>query len=123
MSIGRDVLASRAGFKFATVDVPEWGGSVRVRELSAAEVAEVQALAMAAVADGQIANRGALLQFQAQVVIAGWVDDAGANVLTGADTVDILAQPAAIVARLAETITKLSGMGASGPAVEAAKNA
>lgn len=126
MSLGRDALANKASFKRATVEVPELGGMVLVRELSAAEATRVQGIAMGAVDQDtkKLRDVSALLQFQAQVIIAGWIDDDGNNVLTQADTDMILAQPAAVVERIAEAITKLSGMTGKTPEapLEAAKN-
>ena len=63
---------------------------------------------------------------QAEVVVAGWIDDAGANVLTASDVDSVLAQPSKIVALLSKEISKLSGMEAAETAeatpVEEAKN-
>ncbi len=126
MSVGREAL-SKATFKRATVAVPEWGGDALIRELSAAEVAKVQQIANTAVdmATRTVRDVAALARFQAEVVVAGWIDDAGANVLTAEDVDSVLAQPSKIVALLSKEISKLSGMEAAETAeapVEEAKN-
>ena len=114
MSVGREAL-SKATFKRATVAVPEWGGDALIRELSAAEVAKVQQIANTAVdmATRTVRDVAALARFQAEVVVAGWIDDAGANVLTAEDVDSVLAQPSKIVALLSKEISKLSGMEAA----------
>ena len=126
MSVGREALG-KATFKRATVAVPEWGGDALIRELSAAEVAKVQQIANTAVdmATRTVRDVAALARFQAEVVVAGWIDDAGANVLTASDVDSVLAQPSKIVSLLSKEISKLSGMEAAETAeapVEEAKN-
>ena len=126
-NVGREALG-KATFKRATVAVPEWGGDALIRELSAAEVAKVQQIANTAVdmATRTVRDVAALARFQAEVVVAGWIDDAGANVLTAADVDSVLAQPSKIVSLLSKEISKLSGMETAETAeatpVEEAKN-
>lgn len=127
MSVGREAL-NKVTFKRAVVDVPEWGGNALIRELSAAEVARVQQIANTAVdmVTRTVKDVSALARFQAEVVVSGWIDDAGSNVLTTADVDAVLAQPSKIVALLSKEISRLSGMEAPETAeespVEEAKN-
>ena len=126
-NVGREALG-KATFKRATVNVPEWGGDALIRELSAAEVARVQQIANTAVdmTTRTVRDVAALARFQVEVVVAGWIDDAGANVLTASDVDSVLAQPSKIVSLLSKEISKLSGMEAAETAeatpVEEAKN-
>ena len=62
-----------------------------------------------------------MIRFQTLVIVAGWVDEAGANVLTADDATALEEQPAAIIARIADAITELSGLGAGEAPVDAAK--
>ena len=127
MSVGREAL-SKVTFRRMAVDVPEWGGDALIRELSAAEVARVQQIANTAVdmATRTVKDVSALARFQAEVVVSGWIDDAGNNVLTTADVDAVLAQPSKIVALLSKEISRLSGMetpeAAEGTPLEEAKN-
>lgn len=125
-TVGREVLGSKRAFKRAVVNVPEWGGDVHIRELSAAEVARVQQIATSAVdvATRTVTDVTALARFQAAVVVAGWVDEDGANELTDADIDSVLEQPSKVVALLSQNISRLSGMeSAEGvDALAAAKN-
>ena len=109
--VGREAL-NKATFKRAVVHVPEWGGDVHIRELSAAEVASVQKIATSAVdlTTRTVTDTTALARFQAAVIVAGGGDENGAHVLTDADIDTVLAQPSQIVVRLAQEISRLSGM-------------
>lgn len=120
-SIGRDVLTRRAGFRRATVAVPEWGGDVQIRELSAGEILDIARIQ----AQGGDKATSSLL---AHMLICGCVDDHGAALFTADDASDILAMPSGIVTRIANEISQLSGAGAitgsdAGRAVDDAKNA
>lgn len=108
-TVGRDVLTRRAGFRRRRVAVPEWGGDVAIRELSAGEVLQISAIQ----AEGGKTSTRAVL---AHMLVFGWIDDDGANLFTAADSDDLLALPAAIVTRIANEISTLSG---SGPVVGA----
>lgn len=125
-TVGREVLGNKRAFKRAVVDVPEWGGDVHIRELSAAEVARVRGIATGAVnvTTRTVTDVAALARFQAAVVVAGWVDDNGVNELTDADIDGVLEQPSKIVERLAEEIARLSGieLAENADALAAAKN-
>lgn len=120
-SIGRDALTRRAGFKRAAVAVPEWGGDVQIRELSAGEILHIAHIQ----AHGGDAATSALL---AHMLICGWIDDNGVNVFTPDDAEAILAMPSGIVTRIANEISQLSGAGPltggnAADAVADAKNA
>lgn len=110
-TVGRDVL-SRVTFKRITVDVPEWGGEAWIREMSSAEVARVQQIAIAAVdvVTRTVTDVTALARFQAMVVVAGWIDAEGHNCLTETDVDLVLGQPSKVVALLSSEICKLSGI-------------
>jgi hypothetical protein len=116
-TVGREVL-SRATFKRATVEVPEWGGQVCIRELSAAEVARVQQMAQSAVdvATRRVVDPVALARFQAKLVVMGWIDDDGRNVLAESDLDAVLEQPSQVVALVSREISRLSGMEAAAAA-------
>jgi hypothetical protein len=119
-NLGREAL-NKDTFKRMVVEVPEWGGTALIRELSAAEVARVQQIANDAVdvATRTVKDASALARFQAEVVVAGWIDDSGNNVLTLADVDNVLAQPSKIVILLSREISKLSGMEATSSIEEA----
>ncbi len=121
-SIGRDVLTRRAGFKRAAVNVPEWGGDVQIRELSAGEILHIAHIQSKG-------GDGATSALLAHMLICGWIDDNGVNVFTAEDESAILAMPSGIVTRIANEISQLScagsitGGGSAADAVADAKNA
>ena len=111
-TVGREVLGSKRAFKRAVVNVPEWGGDVHIRELTAIEVARAQQIAASAVdvASRKVIDVTALARFQAAMIVAGWVDENGANELTDADIDGVLEQPSKVVALLSQEIAHLSGI-------------
>lgn len=125
MILGKEALAGRSAFRRGVVHVPEWGGDIQIRELSAMEKAQAVTVAtgMVDAETKSIRDATQLIRFQTLVIVAGWVDEAGANVLTADDATALEEQPAAIIARIADAITELSGLGAGEAPVDAAKNA
>ena len=120
-SIGRDVLTRRAGFKRATVAVPEWGGDVQIRELSAGEILHIPLIQ-------ETHKDHATPRVLAHMLISGWIDDNGVNLFTWDDYDNLIAMPAGIVTRIANEISQLSGAGSlvdgnAAGAVADAKNA
>lgn len=111
-TVGREVLGSKRAFKRAVVNVPEWGGDVHIRELTAIEVARAQQIAASAVdvASRKVIDVTALARFHAAMIVAGWVDENGANELTDADIDGVLEQPSKVVALLSQEIAHLSGI-------------
>ena len=111
-TVGREVLGSKRAFKRAVVNVPEWGGDVHIRELTAIEVARAQQIAASAVdvASRKVIDVTALARFQAAMIVAGWGDENGANELTDADIDGVLEQPSKVVALLSQEIAHLSGI-------------
>ena len=104
--VGREVFL-RAVLKTETVDVPEWGGPILLRELSAAQVVEFVRMNRAQ-AD---TDPGADMHRAAWTVIACWVDEAGDPILTEDDMAMLLAtQPASLINRISVRAAVLSGM-------------
>lgn len=105
MGVGREAL-SRSVLRRASVEMPEWGGPVTVRELTAAEQAEVLALSMAAVdVDGKaVRDIRQTIRIEAMMVVYGWIDDTGANVLGPDDLDQLMQQPYPLIQRLAMAV-------------------
>jgi hypothetical protein len=88
------------GFRRDILDVPEWGGKVIIRELSAGEILEIARIQM----QGDSAQ-GVL----AAMLIGGWIDADGNNLFTWDDEEALAALPAGIVTRIANAVSELSG--------------
>lgn len=90
--------------------VAAWGGTILIRELTAAEVENVRALASVAVKNGQIADNSALGTFSRTLIAAGWINEDGSRVLTDEEA-DLLADESnQVVEDIADAISKLSGL-------------
>ena len=94
----RSVL-SADDFQYADVDCPEWGGSVRVRGLTAGERSSVQRKIK--VNDQQ--------DLEVTVVIFGTVDQNGDRLFTKNDRDQLKQKSNAVITRIAKRILELSG--------------
>lgn len=106
-TLGREVFNASV-LKTKRLKVPEWDGEIIVRELSAAQTAELAAFGPTG--DVQLDPHSAL-RVAAWAVVAAWVDEEGSPVLTSAD-IDMLlsTQTPDVINRLASEIMGLSGM-------------
>lgn len=76
----KEAILAATDLKFEEVEVPEWGGTVRVRSMTGADRdAFEQAILDARDAGGKLPN------VRARLVAAALVDDAGVNLFTQAD--------------------------------------
>lgn len=94
----RSVL-SADDFQYADVDCPEWGGSVRVRGLTAGERSSVQRKIKAN--DQQ--------DLEVTVVIFGTVDQNGDRLFTKNERDQLKQKSNAVITRIAKRILELSG--------------
>lgn len=128
--LGIAALGRPAELRRALVDVPEWGGQVLLREFTGAERTEL----LAGIVDlfhvfqtngTTLPQSGAELrqgfEYACRVVQLAWIDERGAQVVTG-DQVDLLRQQdLAVIFNLAGEALKLSRLAPTG-LKEAKKN-
>jgi hypothetical protein len=101
------ILAAQ-DMQFEDVDVPEWGGTVRVGSMSAAERDTYeQSLVSAMGPDRQLNMRNARARLLAWCI----VDEGGARVFEEADIEALGAKSAATVGRLFDVAARLNGIG------------
>ncbi len=93
------ILAAGKNFATDEVAVPEWGGSIKIRELSADKAIEL----------GALVSKD---EKQAMVlwVIAAVVDEAGNAVFTEADCSALGAMPAGPILKIGKAAIKLSNL-------------
>lgn len=106
--VGRDVLG-KGLLKRAEVDVAEWGGLALVRELSSAEIEDVRVLAGQSMNDGVLDGK-AVGRFERALVVAGWINADGSQVLSDEDVSLLGGESARAVTLLASKISELSGL-------------
>lgn len=109
--IGREVLG-RNLMRRSTVEIEEWDGSVIVRELTGAEVAECKALVGQAVDLGSktIANDQSAVEFTCKLVALGWINEDGSKVISSEDSHVLSRESFSITLKMAQEIGRLSGL-------------
>ena len=103
--LNKAAILGQTALKTEDVSVPEWGGDVRVRELTGAER---DALEMS-VAGGDKTN---LQNMRARMVAMACVDEDGNRLFSDADAVKLGKLSAAALDRVFWTAMRLSGMSA-----------
>lgn len=118
----RDSILGATDRKLVSADVPEWGATVYLRELSAQQVATFKAKSIAAVdlKTNEIKDAAALTELEITVCLWGICDEAGRRVFTDNDIKLLGEKSPLVISRLASEVVKMSGVGRT---VTEAKNA
>jgi hypothetical protein len=110
--LNRDSILQAQDFKTVDVDVPEWGGSLRLRMLSAAERFAVND---AATVDGKFDPT----KFQTTLIEFTAVDETGVKLFQPGDAAALAGKSATAVGRVFEAASALNALNAG--AVEIAE--
>ena len=103
MRLNRDaILATRGALKFQDVEVPEWGGTVRIREMTGAERDAWEQSLVGAKGKVNIEN------VRARLVSRTAVDENGVRIFSDQDAEDLGQTSAAGLERLAKVAQKLN---------------
>ncbi len=105
--LGRDAILGAVDLAHVDVDVPEWGGAVRVRMLTGGERDAFEA--------GTITRHGKkieqnLVNIRARLVALCVVDEAGARLFSEADAEKLGQKSAAALNRVFEAARVLNGL-------------
>ena len=121
MVLTRSQILDSRDLQFAEVDVPAWGGLVRVRALNAGEMAQFRAMSVEVVDQQtrEIRDGHRLFTMSAWVVCRGVVDDQGQRVFADSDLDLLTNKSAVIIDEIAERILSISDAAAT---VEDEKN-
>lgn len=92
------------------VDVPEWGGTVRVIGLSAADRDAYEA-ALAATTKGDATAMARLQNFRAKLLVKALVDEQGKRIFTDGQAKELGTKSGKVIDRLFDVTRRLSGMG------------
>ena len=108
-------ILSRDDATYSEVDVPEWGGSIRIKSLSGAERTQIL--------KAMNRNKETVDGVFEKLIVLGAVDENGKKLFTDdAATLAILqSKDAGVTRRIGEAVLKLSGI-AAGSAESAEKN-
>ena len=110
----RDEILAARDHRTETVDCPEWGGSVLVRSLSGSDRDRLEGAGILWEKDGKGALAIAGYQTvgtRARLVAAAIVDEDGNLLFTPADVEALGAKDSAPLDRIADVVTRISGMG------------
>ena len=132
MALNRDQILAARDFETREVECPEWGGSVRIRALTAREVAAYRRSLSKIVQDKNVKTGKVdtnvtmdLDGFQVaavRLVALAAIDDAGAKLFNVDADLEVLAQRSfKAIDRIAEAVIEISGMKNDAPE-EAEKN-
>lgn len=103
-----DILS--AAIKTVEVDVPEWGGKVKVRELSAHEVTT---LGIGMVTEDGKVDRSQVPDMMTQAVVLGAIDEDGERLFTEQDVELLKGKSFDPIQRIARAVLDMSGMSKS----------
>jgi hypothetical protein len=108
MLLSREQIIEAADRKTEDVDVPEWGGTVRVRALSGTERDAYEAGIVQLRGDGtKIVN---LKNLRGRLVSLSCVDENGARIFTDEDAIALGDKSAAALERVFDAARRLSGL-------------
>ncbi len=112
MTLTRDQILSAKDLRVTVVEVPEWGGAVRVRGLSARERLDITRQITSA--DGQI-DRAKTLDLQITIPFLCMVDDDNQRLFTDqADVTALGEKSTAALDRVFAEAQRLSGLSEAG---------
>ncbi len=106
--LSKDAILGADDRRTVDVEVPEWGGTVRVRALSGAE-RDAYEIALAGVRpDGS--RRPNLVNVRARLVAMACVDESGSRLFTDADVEALGAKSGTAMQRVFDTAQRLAGL-------------
>lgn len=101
MALTKDQILGVVDFKYEEVDVPEWGGSVRLRGLSAAERDEFEA---------SVGVSQDLTNMRSRLVVNCLIDEDGNRLFKTSEAKQLGEKNATVMNRLFDKCRELSGM-------------
>ena len=113
--LNRDAILAAQDLKFEDVDVPEWGGSVRVRVMTGADRDSYSSDLLDA--SGKFDANA----YRAKLLARCLVDDTGARLFTDAQVIELQTKSAAVIDRLFSVADRINGVN-NAAVDEAAKN-
>lgn len=119
MALTKDQILEAIDLKNEPVDVPEWGGSVLVRNMTGADRDAFESAMVSIDADGT--RKPDMSNLRAKLVAMTVVDDSGNRLFTLDDVARLALKSAAALERVFSAAQRLNGLGEKEQAT-AAKN-
>lgn len=105
MLLGRDEILKRDDIEYEIVDVPEWGGKVRVRTLTGDERDRYEGSLL----KGK-GNKVDMRSARAKLVAMACVDMKGERVFSGSDVAKLTVKSAAALGRVFQVAARMSAL-------------
>ncbi len=108
--LGKDQILEADDRKHQDIDIPEWGGTVRLMGLSGTERDAYEGSLVVLGSNGKVARHN-LTDARAKLVAKCLVDDDGRRLFTDSEVKALGAKNGAVIDRLYDTAKALSGIG------------
>lgn len=105
--LSRDEIFSAEDIRYEIVEVPEWGGAIKLRSLSGAERDDFEAKSMVGHGNKQRINTR---RIRARLIAMCAIDENNHQLFEPADVMKLSEKSAAALERLFEAAQRLSGM-------------
>lgn len=109
--LGKQQINAVVDRKWEDVEVPEWGGEVRLMELSAADRGYIEAGSVVANGQTPALKVESLKVYREKLVSFGLVDENFDRLYTNKEIADLGKKSGQVIERLASKVQELSGMG------------
>jgi len=107
--LSKDAILAASDIPYEDVEVPEWGGTVRVRGLTGAE-RDAHEVKMAEARRKGVALEVVLHNFRARLVVKCLIDEQGNRLFSDDDAKVLGEKSAPVIDRLFDVARRLSGM-------------
>jgi hypothetical protein len=108
--IGRKQIDDATDLKTEDVDVPEWGGQVRLRELSSKERSLIEATTIGAKGQSIELRIEAFKTLREKTVVAALIDQDGNRLYQDKEAAQLGLKSGQVIERLFQKVQELSGM-------------
>lgn len=109
--LNKDQINAVVDRKWEDVPVPEWGGDVRLMELSAADRGYIEAGSVVAQGQTPQLRVDSLKTYREKLVMFGLVDEHFNRLYSNKEIAELGKKSGAVIERLAAKVQELSGMG------------
>lgn len=108
MTLNKQAILQAKDMRIERVNVPEWGGEVCLKSITAAERGQIEAAA-ARFRESRGKDETFARTFTLKIVSMALCDENGNRLFDEGDFAELAKKNAAVIARLAETAQRLSG--------------
>lgn len=108
MSLTREQILSNKSFRSKTIEIPEWGGEVRLKAMSGADREAMESVVYEDVGGKLQMKKG--VSYMAEMLLRTWCDDDG-NLLFKPDEINLIQEKdSVILARIFKVAAEVNGL-------------